>query len=169
MNSVSRCFLVGVAIGGTLAAGRLVRGQSASRALPESYLAHTPLAVSIELIVPGGTGVVGVEDLPPTGWAVSNVNQGGAFDPQSGKVKWGPFFGGSIPVTLAYDVTPISTDSPCFSGIASFDGQNVTIGGAACIAFAIPATSQWTMLALFFAIAADGSARLRRRTSRTTR
>jgi hypothetical protein len=123
-------------------------GQSAVRDLPGQYLPGTPtVSVSITLNA-GGAAAVGLEDRPPVGWSVSNISHSGALDVQSGKIKWGPFFSGSIPPAVSYDAHPqLGVTQSCFVGTASFDGLNHTIAGDAC-AIQIPAASTWGLLTL---------------------
>ncbi len=63
------------------------------------------MPVSIEVVPPAATQVYAVEDGPPTGWTVSNIDSGGVFDTGTGTVKWGPFFDNQSR-TLGYEVTP---------------------------------------------------------------
>ena len=71
-----------------------------------------------------------VEDLPPTGWIVSSVSDGGVFDSVNGKVKWGPFYD-HHPRTLKYKAWPPAhaPDDVLFAGRASFDGFGIDIVG----------------------------------------
>jgi hypothetical protein len=115
-----------------------------------------------------GTGAVsapGVEDKPPAGWTISNISNGGAFDANSGKVKWGPFFSPSIPSVLTYDVLPSlsSTSEVCFVGTASFDGLDEAIGGELCIPAPVPAASAWGLLTLVLGLVIVGSICVQRR------
>ena len=68
-----------------------------------------------------------VEDAPPEGWMVSDMNEAGGWDDVNKKVKWGPFFD-SRPRTLCYYATPPAgeTGERIFSGTASFDGTDET-------------------------------------------
>lgn len=54
-----------------------LKAQEATRDLPDSVVSSETFTVSITLTTPGGTGVVGVEDWPPSGWVVSNISDGG--------------------------------------------------------------------------------------------
>lgn len=132
-----------------LAASPAAFSQTATRGLPPNYAPPpSTLEVSISLSIPGGTGVVGVEDGPPSGWAASNISNGGTYDVPSGKVKWGPFIAPSIPSALTYEVTPNGPGgSDCFVGTASFDGLDVKIGGDACM-IAVPAASFWGLVVM---------------------
>ena len=95
---------------------------------------YTPgggITVSITITPDAGTQVYAVEDTTPLGWAVSNVNNSGAFDSTNRKVKWGPFFDNAAR-TLTYLVTPPSgeTGTKTFAGAASFDGVSLAVTGA---------------------------------------
>jgi hypothetical protein len=96
---------------------------SAVASMPQTYLPGQPLTVST-VVTPGSVlSAYGVEDQPPPGWTVVNINNGGAYDAVNGKVKWGLFFD-STPRTLTYQVTPPSNaiGIATFGGQASYDG-----------------------------------------------
>ncbi len=105
-----------------------------------TYCPQIPLVVRIELTPPAGTSVVAIEDGPPEGWAVTNISHGGTFDSVNWKVKWGPFFAGSIPDAVSYHVIPLNDTAvpPCFSGTISVDGENERICGVACLTLDCP-------------------------------
>jgi hypothetical protein len=105
----------------------------------------------------------GVEEKPPTGWTVSNISNSGAWDAQTRKVKWGPFF--SIPASVAYDITsPVGASGRfCFSGKVVFDGLEQLIDGDDCLAVTVPALSAWGMMALAMLILAAGTVRAKQR------
>ena len=138
MRRALQAAVVALLLGGPVVA------QSASRELPASYRpGGAAQTVSVTLAGIGSVTAVGAEDKPPSGWTVSNISNGGAFDGQSGKVKWGPFFSPSIPSTLTYDIAaPVdASGEACFVGTASFDGLDQPVGGEQCIPAPIPATS----------------------------
>jgi len=143
----------------------MAAGQSAVRDLPPVYGGGvTSIQVSITINPPPGVAVVGLEDKPPSGWPVSNISDGGAFDVQSGKVKWGPFFA-SIPGGVSYQLAvPSSASGPaCFVGAVSFDGLDQPIAGDACVSGPIPAVSEWGLLALGLTLLIGGTILLQRR------
>jgi hypothetical protein len=109
--------------------------------------------------------VVGLEDKPPDAWFVSNISHSGVFDTQTKKVKWGPFFGGSIPAAVTYDVRPSGGGSgeQCFAGTASFDGLDQPIGGELCIPHSVPAFSGLALGSFTVSLLAAGTIILRRR------
>ena len=92
------------------------RGEDAARDLPDRYTAGAIFGVSISVEPPVGTLAVGLEDTHPGGWTASNISDGGLFDSDNGKVKWGPFFAPSIPSVVTYDMTPPAeaTGEHCF-------------------------------------------------------
>ncbi len=147
-------FILAVCLAASTAAG-----QSAVRDLPPVYGGGvTSFSVSIAINPPPGVAVVGLEDKPPAGWPVSNISNGGALDTQSGKVKWGPFFG-TIPASVSYELeVPGSASGPaCFVGAVSFDGLDQPIGGDACVYGPIPAASEWGLLVLGLSILIGGT------------
>jgi PKD repeat protein len=99
-----------------------------------SYSAAVPLQVTIVVTPGSSTQVYAVEDAPPAGWTTSSIDNGGAFDTGTGKVKWGPFFD-NVSRTLHYTVTPASGDvcPKTFVGVGSFDGSSFAIAGARTI------------------------------------
>jgi hypothetical protein len=88
------------------------------------------MSISIAVTPGQGTQVYAVEESPPAGWTLSDINEGGGWDSVKKKVKWGPFFDTNNR-TLTYKVIPPSgeTGAKTFSGTASFDGTNLAIGG----------------------------------------
>ena len=96
-----------------------------------SYTPGLAITVTITVTPDAATQVYAVEDTPPLGWAVSNINNNGTFDGTNKKVKWGPFFDNSAR-TLTYLVTPPAgeTGNKTFIGSASFDGGSVGVTGS---------------------------------------
>jgi len=96
---------------------------SAVASMPQTFVPGQPLTVSV-VVTPGSvSSAYALEDQPPPGWAVANINNGGAYDAVNRKVKWGLFFD-STPRTLTYQVTPPGTaiGLATFGGQASYDG-----------------------------------------------
>ena len=108
----------------------VIRVGTATRNLPDCYSPSVPLTVTITATPGETTNSYAVEDVPPSGWTVSTINEGGLWDSVNKKVKWGPFFDHN-PRTLTYQATPPvgETGTRTFSGAASFDGASVAIGG----------------------------------------
>ncbi len=100
------------------------------------YIAGNKLTVSLNASPATSVSSYVVEDTPPAGWTVSNINNSGSYDSVNNKVKYGPFFGPFYTaLALTYDVTPPSgqTGDKIFAGTASADGVNSTIGGDSVI------------------------------------
>ena len=145
----------------------MAAGQSAVRELPPTYGGGVSgFAVTITINPPQGVAAVGLEDLPPAGWPVSNISNNGALDVQSGKVKWGPFFV-TIPGAVSYEImVPVSASGPaCFDGEVSFDGPIQPIIGDACVVGPVPAVSEWGALVLGISFLIGGTLVLHRRAS----
>ncbi len=94
------------------------------------YAAGVPANVTIDVEPNVLTGVYTVEDTPPEGWVVSDINEMGSWDSQNKKVKWGPF-SDNKKRKLTYKATAPEGSNGCkrFYGEASFDGLNETICG----------------------------------------
>lgn len=99
-----------------------------------TYCPGVPKTVQI-MINPMGATAVALEDTPPTGWVVVFISDDGFYDETNGKVKWGPFFEGTIPGSVLYEViAPTAQDAiGCFDGTISLDGVNEAICGDECI------------------------------------
>lgn len=97
--------------------------------------------VRINLAFPNNASAVAVEEIVPMGWTALNISNGGVYDTNYGKIKWGPFFQ-PFPTQLSYDVIPadLTNAGVCFSGSVSIDGSNQSICGDECITiFCCPA------------------------------
>ncbi len=124
--------------------------RTATRNLPNCYAPSAVISISITVNPGKAVQVYAVEDSPPAGWTVSDISESGGWDGVNKKVKWGPFFDHNNR-TLTYKVAPPSDESGAkiFSGMASFDGKNVTTGGnlmlRECTSTPLPdLTGQWT-------------------------
>ena len=127
---------------------------AATRDLSGFAIAGDPFTVIITTEVPQGATVVGVEDTPPVGWAVSNISDAGTWDVQNGKVKWGLFFDPSIPTTVTYDVsaTRNAMGLLCFAGTVSVEGVDFSIEGEQCLAIGVPTLTGWGMFIMLLAV-----------------
>lgn len=112
---------------------------TAMRDLADGSMSYCPdvlKTVHITLDVLSEALTVAVEDVPPTGWTqISNISDGGEYDSENHKVKWGPFFA-PFPSELTYDVVPPAeaVGMMCFIGAAAFDdGPGEPICGDECI------------------------------------
>ena len=74
---------------------------SFSRLQPVDYLPGASVAVEITVQPAPDVEVWAVEERFPAGWIVSDINAGGAADPLSPKLKWGPFLD-ATPRTFRY-------------------------------------------------------------------
>lgn len=92
--------------------------------------------VPITIEAPAGTTAVALECQLPKGWKVTRISDGGKWDAQHRKVKWGPFFD-DLSRTFTFSVhrirSAVRSDArrsagrerfDGFSGTVSFDGVN---------------------------------------------
>lgn len=86
--------------------------------------------ISLSIKPTSGTVAYAVEESLPTGFSGSSISEGGVQDAVNHKIKWGPFFDAN-PRTLTYAlVTPDGfSGAVTFSGLASFDGRDIPVGG----------------------------------------
>lgn len=100
------------------------------RVLPAAYVPGASFTVVLAAEPPTGSSAYALEDQPPKGWAVGEVSDEGAFDPVTGKVKFGPFTDGQAR-KLAYTVTaPNGAAGPqSFSGLSSIGGRAYPVAG----------------------------------------
>lgn len=105
-----------------------------TRVLPGAYVPGQAFGVVLEAKPATGATFYAVFDQPPAGWTVSGINEGGTFDAQTGRVKFGPFADNAAR-TLRYTVLPPpnASDRQEFSGIASADGVDGDIRGNSLI------------------------------------
>lgn len=98
------------------------------------YCPGSPTLVRIGLSPPNGAAAIAIEDVPPAGWTVNNVSDGGFYDAAAHTVRWGPFFA-PFPAEVSYSILPGNdTAGPkCFAGVISIDGQTEAICGASCL------------------------------------
>ncbi len=109
-------------------------GTAISSFSPAAYTPGNGVLVNIVVTPGSATQVYAVEDSPPVGWVLTNINNSGSYDGNAKKVKWGPFFDNTVR-TLAYIATPPDREigAKTFTGVASFDGKSVAIGGRRAI------------------------------------
>jgi hypothetical protein len=107
---------------------------SAVRQLPAIYIPQVPASISIQIVPSSNVMVYAVEESPPAGWTASNINLSGTWDTGTKKVRWGPYFDNTARI-FTYSITaPIGeSGARTFSGIASFDSQNIELGSAQTI------------------------------------
>lgn len=131
-------------------ASSAVHAQGATRDLSAFSTPGATFTVTITLDLPPDTVAAGVQDRPPTGWLVTNISAGGAWDALNQEAKWGPLLAPSIPAVVTYDVTPPAgaVGRPCFVGIVSFGGPSEPVTGDDCLAVAVPTVSSWGLMVL---------------------
>ncbi|MBL9172979.1 MAG: hypothetical protein JNL10_05550, partial [Verrucomicrobiales bacterium] len=112
------------------------------RVLPASYAAGKPITVTLRVSPSDSVAAYVVEEIPPYAlpapgipenmppfWRVEGVSDGGAFDPTTGKIKFGPFLD-SAPRTLSYALIPDRVvDIARFEGVGVADGVSTPIAG----------------------------------------
>jgi hypothetical protein len=102
------------------------------RVLPSGgYTPTVAVNVVINTSPNGGAIAQAIEDTPPAGWGpATGIDNGGVWDSQNNKVKWGPWFD-ATPRALHYTVTPPAgeTGTKTFTGLFSVDGIDITITG----------------------------------------
>ena len=97
------------------------------RLLPPKVAVGVPTTVAIVVLpMPTYDGYV-VEDVPPSGWLVTNISDGGVYDSVFGRVRWE--FADHVSRMLTYDVTPTGSHS-LFTGTGLFDEQECTVIGS---------------------------------------
>ncbi len=142
--------------------------EGATRSLADHTDPGVTFTVTIAIEPPPDAVAVGLEDSPPPGWTqIDNVTDGGTYDPEAHKIKWGPFFA-PFPAQVAYDLLPPEevAKTDCFVGTVSFNGINQPIGGDQCFPGPIPALSQGALLVLAVLLVIVGSYAVRRGPSR---
>lgn len=110
----------------------------------------------IELDVTPATNVAAfaIEEQIPVGWNASDISDGGGLSSAQNLVRWGLFLD-ATQRQLKYRLSPIGSPagSVKFAGLASFDGQDITTGGA----LALPDGSGAISLALSAQTGAAGT------------
>jgi len=100
------------------------------RDLPPAYFPGTLLDVALLAEPPRGGAAWTVEEVPPTGWVVSEISEGGFFDAVTGKVKFGPFTD-THERRLTYRVAAPAgaLGVQTFTGQSSLDGKSLPVVG----------------------------------------
>jgi hypothetical protein len=132
VKAVSQAFVIAVTVlcFTPVARGIDIRTLSTQEDGTTYYTPSVPLSVTIRVIPDKRTESYAVEDVPPTGWVVTRINENGQWDNVNKKVKWGPFSDRNMR-TFTYQVTaPVGeTGVKIFSGIVIFDGIATSIVG----------------------------------------
>ena len=108
--------------------------EGGTRGLPACYEPDVSFTVRIVLNPIDETLVIGLQDFPPSGWAVSEISDDGEWDATNGAVKW--FFLDDQTRTLTYTVTPPTdtAENACFVGQLNADGgTDQDVVGGECI------------------------------------
>ncbi len=103
---------------------------SAVASLPTNYVVGVPFDVSIAVTLAASVKAYALEEVPPIGFAVTNVSDGGVFCRETRKIRWG-VFSDKDPRTLSYQLLAF-TNSPNiakFAGVISCNGINQRITG----------------------------------------
>ncbi len=102
----------------------------ATRSLPIGWGGGVPADVEIDVNPNPRAEAYLVEETPPDGWTISDINDGGVYEAASGMIKWGPFFD-DIGRTLTYTALhPAGAwGAQAFDGTMYVDGDNEPICG----------------------------------------
>lgn len=97
-----------------------------TRALPSNYVPAVPFTVTLSYTSSLAAGAGAIEEVPPAGWTISNISDGGVYDPLARMIRWGVFSGTSNR-SVSYTLTPpASASGPVrFDGRVSVDGNEV--------------------------------------------
>ena len=101
-----------------------------------SYCPEVPKTVHLAIDAPDGTLAIGVEETPPPDWTdITSISDGGTYDPDMHKIKWGPFFAPDFPEEVTYEIVPPidAEGEQCFAGEISIDGNDEPICGDECM------------------------------------
>lgn len=103
---------------------------AAVRQLPVTYLPDRTFTLTVIGTPAPQVQAWSVEDSVPAGWSVGPLSDGGQWDPQSRRLRWGPFFD-ATPRTLTAEITPspAAVGTVAFSGTAAFDEIVMTVAG----------------------------------------
>jgi len=108
----------------------------------QQYIPGQSIQICINVSPAAATRVYVVEETPPAGWTVRNVNEKGVWDSITGHIRWGMFWD-SNPRQLCYELIPptVAGKDGQFAGIASYDGMVVLITGDSSIESGFSMTS----------------------------
>jgi|GEM_PF-553146 len=122
-----------------------IKDVTAHRSITSNVSHGNNYVIHIEITPPANTLAWALEELPPFGCSVVNINEAGTLDAPNHKVKWGPFFD-SQSRTLRYTVAfpETQTTEITLSGVVSVDGQKKAIDGDNLIPHINPTSKQTT-------------------------
>lgn len=96
---------------------------------PSGFAAGVAATVRYQALPSSGMRTYALEDVPPAGWRVVSVEDGGTYDAVNRKVKWGPYFDRK-PRSVGYTVVPDRVVAgQRFFGRGSYDGLLVAVTG----------------------------------------
>lgn len=135
--------LIGLFTASLLGISPLFAASTATRSFnPTAYTPGSPVTVTILVSPDPSVGAYAIEETPPAGWTITNINEGGGE--AGGMVKWGVFIDNQVR-SLQYEATPPqnTSGSKAFSGRVSLDGtSSITIGGSTSLPGAGSAAGQ---------------------------
>ncbi len=104
---------------------------SAIRSVPSGYAPGQTLQVELAFQPWVGTYTGAVEEVPPAGWEVVSVSDGGVYDAATRTIRWGLFRDPQLRI-VSYLVRPSadSTGEARFTGRYAVDGALLEFGGA---------------------------------------
>lgn len=103
----------------------------AERHFPTNFYAGAKMRVTLSAKPPEAGTAYALEDQPPAGWVVGELSEGGLYDRENHKVKFGPFFDHTSR-ELSYEITPpllVQASANAFSGVGSVEGVSSPIVG----------------------------------------
>ena len=109
-------------------------GGSANRTSPQAYVAGSANRVTVAIVPNNTVSQYALVDSPPSGWGVTNIDNGGSWNAGNQQVVWGPF-ADHIARSVHYDVLPpvSATGRQCFAGTVSFNSNSCAVTGNNCI------------------------------------
>jgi hypothetical protein len=108
----------------------LDRANTILRSLPELTRTGRTITVTNAVHVAPNVTVYAVEDTLPDGWVAVAISDGGQFDANFRKIKWGPFYDAqSRNLTVQLKITTNSPRLAAFAGVGSFNAALVSISG----------------------------------------
>ena len=111
----------------------IVTNERANRTLPVCYATGYPMTVTVDVAAGPDVKAQALRENVPTGWTIGTISDGGWWDGTLNQVRWGPFVDAAAR-TITYELTPpVESGSVTFTGVVSFDGVEVPVGGAATL------------------------------------
>ncbi len=137
LRGVYSCTVSGTGGGSATTRGAVLTVRMISfvtRKLPAGAAPGQKITVTLAASFPANLSVAAyaVEEVPPAGWVVGAINEGGSF--AGGKVRFGAFFDATAR-NLTYELTVPATAAATasFTGTGSAEGFSSAVGGAATL------------------------------------